>query len=326
MRSMARPLRIQYPDAWYHVMNRGRRGEPVFPDDAARKGFIRLLRETGEMWHMRVSAYCLMGNHYHLLVQTPRANLSRCMRHIDGVYTQRINKRLEWDGPVFRGRYKAVLIDKDSYLLEVLRYIHRNPVRAGLSKTPDGYSWTSHRGYLSQATEWDWLHKDALLSTLERSPSRRRSAYVGFVSTPDTKALVQFYSAQRLKPVLGAAAFLQWVKDTFIEPMRHAEVASTDAGDPTIDGVLAATAAAYRTKPESLLESRRGRANEPRNVAMLLSWTETGEGMEGIAAAFGLRNARSIAGTVHRLKSRMASDGPLRDRVERARRNLAKLM
>ena len=113
---MSRPLRIQYPDAWYHVMNRGRRGESVFHNGTDYLGFIELLKESVEMWQVRIAAYCLMPNHYNLLVQTPEANLSRCMRHINGVYTQRFNRSHSCDGQLFRGRYKCILVDADSYV------------------------------------------------------------------------------------------------------------------------------------------------------------------------------------------------------------------
>jgi len=121
---MARPLRIEYPDAWYHVMNRGRKGEAVFKDKKDCLSFIELLREATETWNLRVSAYCLMANHYHLLLQTPEGNLSRCMRHLNGVYTQHFNRAHRADGPLFPGRYKSILLDADSYLLQVVRYVH----------------------------------------------------------------------------------------------------------------------------------------------------------------------------------------------------------
>ena len=98
---MSRPLRIEYPDAWYHVMNRGRRGESVFRKKEDYLAFIELLKDTVEMWNLRVGAYCLMPKHYHLLIQTPDANLSRCMRHVNGVYTQRFNRNHLLDGQLF---------------------------------------------------------------------------------------------------------------------------------------------------------------------------------------------------------------------------------
>ena len=106
---MSRPLRIQYADAWYHVMNRGRRGDEIFTKAEDYAAFIDLLRQIVEDYHVRVSAYCLMSNHYHLLVQTPDSNLSRAIRHLNGVYTQRYNRMHHFDGQLFRGRYKAIL-------------------------------------------------------------------------------------------------------------------------------------------------------------------------------------------------------------------------
>ena len=102
----------------------------------------------------KAAAYCLMPNHYHLLLQTPDANLARAMRHINGVYTQRYNRRWKIDGQLFRGRYKCVLVQEANHLLELLRYIHLNPIRAGLCKSVDEYSWSSHPAFLSKATKW----------------------------------------------------------------------------------------------------------------------------------------------------------------------------
>ena len=103
---MSRPLRIEYPGAWYHVMNRGRRSEKIFYDKEDYQLFVALLEETSEMWNIRISAYCLMPNHYHILLQTPDGNIARSMRHINGVYTQRFNRRHGVDGQLFRGRYR----------------------------------------------------------------------------------------------------------------------------------------------------------------------------------------------------------------------------
>jgi REP element-mobilizing transposase RayT len=128
--------------------------------------FLDLLKEAAELWDVRISAYCLMSNHYHLLIHTPKENLSRYMRHINGVYTQRFNRVHGYDGPLFRGRFKSILVDGDSYLLQLVRYIHRNPLKAGIVDHPEAYPWSSHNGYLSSARGWDWLHKDFILSIL----------------------------------------------------------------------------------------------------------------------------------------------------------------
>ena len=118
--------------------------------------------------NLKVTAYCLMPNHYHLLLHTPDGNISRCMRHVNGVYTQRFNRTHKKDGQLFRGRYKAVVVDNDSYLLEVMRYIHKNPVRAGIVKAVDDFAWSSHKGYVSGAKKWDWLYRDLLLAMFSK--------------------------------------------------------------------------------------------------------------------------------------------------------------
>ncbi len=125
-------------------MNRSRRGTDAFVDRDDYAMFLSLLQETAALFNVRVAAYCLLPNHYHLLAQTPDANLSRCMRHLNGVYTQRYNIAHACDGTLFRGRYKSILIDSDSYLLQLVRYIHKNPLKAKLCQTLDDYTWSSH--------------------------------------------------------------------------------------------------------------------------------------------------------------------------------------
>src|SRR5688572_13417680 len=145
---MSRPLRIQYPGAVYHIMNRGRVRQPTFVDEADYRAFLETLGEANGQWGIEVFAYCLMGNHYHLCLRTQMGNLSRIMRHVDGIYTQRFNRRHRRDGTLFRGRYKGILIDADEYLAAVVRYIHLNAVAAGLVKMPEEYRWASHQYYL----------------------------------------------------------------------------------------------------------------------------------------------------------------------------------
>ncbi|MBW2106879.1 MAG: transposase, partial [Deltaproteobacteria bacterium] len=200
---MARPLRIEYPDAWYHVMNRGRRGEDIFSDDQDYSIFTELLRETSEIWNVRIAAYCLMPNHYHMLVQTPAANISRSMRHLNGVYTQRYNRRHRCDGQLFRGRYKSILIGTESYLLQVVRYIHRNPLRAGLVKSLDVYKWSSHKGYLSITTKWDWLHKNYILSLLSKNRKDWLRSYRRWVSVAEEDEVGKKISGVKWPVCLG---------------------------------------------------------------------------------------------------------------------------
>ena len=125
---MVRPLRVEYEGAYYHVMNRGRGRRMIYHDEKYYKYILWCLEQSNTRFALEIHAYCLMGNHYHLLVRTPRGNLPRAMLHINAMYTQHYNFLRKIDGPLFRGRYKAINIEQSSYLLPVSRYIHRNPV------------------------------------------------------------------------------------------------------------------------------------------------------------------------------------------------------
>ena len=133
---MTRPLRIEFPGALYHVTSRGDRREAIFIDDADRQSLLAVLEQAMDRFDAVVLAYCLMGNHYHFVMHTRRANLSRLMRHFNGVYTQDFNRRHGKVGHLFQGRFKAVLVDRDAYLLEVCRYVELNPVRAAMAQAP----------------------------------------------------------------------------------------------------------------------------------------------------------------------------------------------
>lgn len=156
---MSRPLRIEYEGAWYHLMNRGRNRQEIFPDDHAYQVFLDTVAEAVDRYRLEVHAYCLMPNHYYLLVCTPLGNLSRIMRHVDGLYTQRYDRKEGTDGPLLRGRYKAILVDADTYLLSVSRYIHRNPVDGSrpLVDRLEDWPWSSYPAFINAARPPTWL-------------------------------------------------------------------------------------------------------------------------------------------------------------------------
>jgi putative transposase len=157
---VARSPRIDRPGAWHHVMHRGARREPIFRGDEHCLLFLGSIDEAVAHHGLELHAYSLMPNHYHLLVRTPLGNLSRCMRHVNATYTQRLNLRHGWDGPVFRGRFRSQIIEEERYLDQVFAYIHLNPFRAGLAARLDQPSWTSLRVYLGKDRAPGWLCTD----------------------------------------------------------------------------------------------------------------------------------------------------------------------
>jgi len=313
---MSRPLRIEYPGAWYHVMNRGRRGEAIFITDEDRGIFVDLLKESVEQWNVKVAAYCLLTTHYHLLVQTPDANVSRCMRHINGVYTQRFNREHRSDGQLFRGRYKAILIDADSYLLEVLRYIHRNPLRAGLVEKLDAYPWSSHGGYVSGGKEWDWLHMDMVFSLLTEDRSRRLRVYRRYMTEEDTAEMIRLYESRKWPTVVGSERFMTWVKERFFNSKGHREVPESKVLAPEREMIRDEVCREYQIDAGALLLVRRGVSNEPRDVSLYLIRRLRGDGLEDIAKEFGLHHYSSVSNAIGRVHNQLFQDRRLRKRIE----------
>lgn len=154
---MARPLRIEYPGAFYHVTSRGNEQKDVFKSKKDREQFLTYLESAVERYGAVIHAYCLMSNHYHLLLETPVGNLSQIMRHINGAYTTYFNVKRKRAGHLFQGRYKAILVEADEYAAELSRYIHLNPVKAEMVTKPEEYIWSSYRQLIGMAEKPAWL-------------------------------------------------------------------------------------------------------------------------------------------------------------------------
>ncbi len=204
---MARPLRIEFPGAVYHVTARGNGRMAIVADDGDRQGFVDLLASIVERFGWRCYAYCLMDNHYHLLIETPEANLSRGMRQLNGVYTQRFNRRHDHVGHLFQGRFKSILVEQQAYLLEVCRYVVLNPVRAAMVPSADRYRWSSYRATAGRCKSPPWLQTDWLLGQFGQSRPEARARYCQFVREGVGEASP--WASLRRQIVLGSAAFLE---------------------------------------------------------------------------------------------------------------------
>lgn len=185
---MVRPLRIEFPGAFYHVTSRGNDQKDIYRDDMDRRAFLDVLKQVYERFNWGIHAYCLMGNHYHLLIETPEANLSKGMRQLNSVYTQRFNRRHQRVGHVLQGRYKAILVERDAYFLELTRYIVLNPVRAGICASPRDWPWSSYRATVGQEPAPIWLQINRLLSQFSRSRKEAGERYSTFVDEGKQKA------------------------------------------------------------------------------------------------------------------------------------------
>lgn len=314
--TMSRPLRIQYPDAWYHVMNRGRRGENIFEVKQDYNAFINLLKELVEDYHINVAAYCLMPNHYHLLIQTPEANLSRSMRHLNGVYTQSYNRYHHCDGQLFRGRYKSILIDADSYLLELVRYIHRNPVENSMVAHLDKYTWSSHKGYLSGSKQWGWIYKEYILSLFSRDVVESIRRYKDFVSKETPEKLTKILVNNNLPVALGKKSFIDKIKEKFFDSKTHEEIPASRSLAPDVDRIISEVCKYYNVGTDDLLVSRRGCFNEPRNVAIYLTRHLRGDRLKDVGDFFGISKNSTISSVDRRLKRKMLKNKRIKKDVE----------
>jgi len=221
---VARPLRLEFPGAVYHVMARGNDKQAIFLDVADRKRFLAVLATVVERYNLLCHAYCLMGNHYHLLLETPDGNLSITMRHLNGVYGQSFNRRHSKVGHLFQGRYTSVVAEKESYLLEVCRYIVLNPVREGIVAEPGDWEWSS---YLAQAGVIEtpgFLTVDWILSCFDKiDKTRARRQYRKFVAQgkrPPGSAIEDLLG----KPILGSDAFVSRFRGTLSDASSFREI------------------------------------------------------------------------------------------------------
>lgn len=204
---MARPLRIEYDGALYHVTSRGNARKAIFKDDEDRELFLDTLTKVNERYNWLCHAYCLMNNHYHLLIETPDGNLSKGMRHLNGIYTQRYNKRYKRTGHIFEGRYKAIIIQKESHLLAVCRYVVLNPVRARAVKHPEEWKWSSYKATAGTERSHNSLTADCILAQFEGKRRRVEREYREFVMSGIGEE--KLWTKVKGQSVLGESGFVE---------------------------------------------------------------------------------------------------------------------
>lgn len=251
---MARPLRLEFPGALYHVTARGNARQKIYFDDADRHLFLDLCgREIGQQgW--RCYAYCLMDNHYHLLVETPEPNLVAGMRRLNGVYTQAFNRRHDRVGHLFQGRYKAIVVDKEAYLLELCRYIVLNPVRAKAVRRPERWRWSSYGAMIGESPSPPWLATEEVHALFPGRGVYRRFVEEGIgQASPWGELRGQIY--------LGTADFLQRVERLLPgRPVKGIARSHFEPRRPDAAAIAAAVAKAYRIAPGRVLERASGEA------------------------------------------------------------------
>ncbi|HBG62316.1 MAG: hypothetical protein A2306_11400 [Omnitrophica WOR_2 bacterium RIFOXYB2_FULL_38_16] len=311
---MVRQIRILFEGAYYHVLNRGQGKRDIFLDDNDYKTFLRIIKETCELHEVTIVSYCLMPNHYHLLVHTPHANLPDFMRQLNGVYTQNFNRRYKHDGPLFKGRYKAIVVQEGSYLLQLIRYFHNNPVKAGIVKERTFYAYSSHNNYIKQE-EAEWLIFLDLLKDQFAQKKDFRNAYIDFMEQNNDEA-EEFLSQKSKKAdhaiIYGDEAYMDEIKIKYL----HSNSLSSEipqskqiSDELKIKKIKKEVVEVFKIKEKDLYCSVRGRENIPRIMAISLSRECSGLPYDKIARIFGGINYKSAAKYCERIKQRCECDG-----------------
>jgi len=216
---MSRPLRIEYAGAIYHITSRGNAREPVFFGEADRNLFLETLARVTSRMGWRCHAYCLMTNHYHLVIETPNPNLARGMRQLNGVYTQSMNRRHQRVGHLFQGRYGSIVLQRDTHLLAVCRYVVLNPVRTALVKRPEDWKWSNYTATAGMTLAPPWLTTDWTLSLFGKNRAAACRAYRDFVCEGIARP-TSLWNDLRQQVILGGEPFV-----------RHVTKKAVNAGD-----------------------------------------------------------------------------------------------
>ena len=301
---MARPLRIEFEGAWYHVMNRGAGRKAIFRDDADRRYFLKLLQDISDRFHAEIHAYCLMGNHYHLMLRTPEGNLSRLMRHLNGVYTQWHNRHARQDGPLFRGRYKAILVEADAYWTHLSRYIHRNPLEAGIVRKLTSYPWSSYPAYTGESRAPAWLHTRYILDAIGGPKAYRKFTESGTASA----GVTAFYASEQQPPILAGESFKARIAKG-LKPHQDIPDSRRLQRRPNVSAILKSVGRYYAVPQADLLISRRGRGakNPARGLAMYLCQEIGGMRLSEIAEQFCIGGYASAGAAVRNVRKRLES-------------------
>ncbi|MDW7711601.1 MAG: transposase [Deferrisomatales bacterium] len=310
---MARPLRIEYPGAFYHVTSRGNERKEIFRSRRDRVKFLEYLESATVRYGFAVHAYCLMTNHYHLLVETPEGNLAQGMRHVNGAYTTYFNVKRQRSGHLLQGRYKAILVEKDEYAEELSRYIHLNPVRAGAARNPEGYPWSSYAAYVGLVPAPPWLRQELVLSAFGRAQASAQEKYREFVEAGVVRQLENPLERVVASTVLGGAGFVEWVRERFV------------AAKPADREVPASRALGRRPSLEGIEKDVSGRLGDDhraaRRLALYVSHRYSGLPLREIGERFGV-GASGVSQASRRVEAQMSSAPELRRVVEEVVRGL----
>jgi REP element-mobilizing transposase RayT len=285
---MARQLRIEFNNAFYHITSRGNLRDKIFYEDGDRERFLEVFKRTKERYGYLLHAYALMDNHYHLLIETPKANISQIMQNINTSYTVYINKKYQRSGHLFQGRFKGIVIDKDEYLVTLSRYIHLNPLRAKIVQKPEDYQWTSYRAYTDKTGKISFVDTEDTLSYFSSKKADALKKYRAFVEAAIGGEENPFKNVEA-GIILGGKRFKTKIMRLIDKIKADEEIPQVKKlrMNVPIDKVIKTCCAYYGKKQDELL--RRGKGKLERKIAIYLSKILSGRKNKEVGNIFGIK-------------------------------------
>lgn len=321
---MARPLRVEYEGAFYHVINRGNAGEDLFISRYDREKFLSYLEKAVERYGIRIHTYCLMTNHYHLLVETPLANLSSAMKWINVSYASYFNRKRNRTGHLFQGRFKSILVQADAYLKQLSRYIHLNPVRAKMVEEPGAYEWSSYPVFIGKVKSPVWLETDWLLGLFGKKRKATSRIYRDFVEKAKVMDIDDPGGDLVGGFILGDVNFVTWVKETFlVKRSAQKEVPQLKKLKPrhSIETVVEAVAKAFGCDTEQIVKKGR-KKNTARDTAIYLAREMTGESNVALGKYFGHISGAGVTMRYHHMVGDIANNRQLKKQIDGIRKRI----
>lgn len=305
---------------FYHITSRGNLRDRIFYDDKDRERFLEILKRTKEKYGYLLHAYALMDNHYHLLIETPKANISQIMQNINTSYTVYINKKYQRSGHLFQGRFKGIIVDKDEYLVTLSRYIHLNPVRTKIVQRPEDYRWTSYRAYTDKTTEGSLVDIANTLSCFSDKKGKAVKAYMAYVKA-DIRGEENPFKDIEAGIILGGKRFKTKI-------MRLSDKIKSDEELPQIkrlreqvpiDRIIKVCCSFYDKKEIDLL--KRGKGKRERQIAIYLSKILSGKKNVEVGKFFGIKGP-AVSGAIKAIEERLDKEKKLKKEIEGLKENL----
>jgi REP element-mobilizing transposase RayT len=321
---MARPLRIEYPGAFYHVISRGISHESLFRSHRDKEKFLEYIEKVSERFSIIIHTYCLMNTHYHLLIETSEPNLSQSIQWLNVSYAIYFNRKHNRSGYLFQGRFKAILIDADAYLKQLSRYIHLNPVKAKLVSSAGLYRWSSYPAFTGKQTPPMFLETGWLLSNFGKSKKVAQKNYKEFVEKANIKTLENPSKHITEGVILGDTDFVNWIKDTFLsEKKDDKEIPQLRHLKPRIslETVVEQVSKEFNCEVENILQKGR-KQNKAREAAIYLARDLTGLSGKALGNYFDGVSGALITIMYNRIANESSKNKRLKYALERLKKRI----